>query len=433
MPDTIQKIVDQLLCTQCGTCVAVCPVQAIEMHETPAGMLVAQVLSDRCTSCGECRRICPGDSILLNLPDGVDPFKGVVSGAYVGHACDKVIRASGQSGGVVSGLLLYLLETDRINAALVTTMPQDGSLRPNPVLARTREEILSAQGSKYCPVASNSVLRQIIPNESIATVGISCQMHGIYNLATVHSALTAGVNYRIGLFCDRTLLYSCINQMSQNARLKVEDIAGLEYRSKARNGWPGEVCFKLHSGDQRFFPSTLRTRLKDYFTPPRCRLCFDKMNIMSDLSVGDAWGISDSATGDSVIIARNEKAETLLKDACDQGYLELEPIDIDLIFMAQSIETRRRDFTAFTSTWAEMGKAAPENKGLEASCRSSIEPSARESYKRKLLFNYRVARSNSRQKVLLNVYYRQLTDRFRLRLISLYHNFTLKLRSTNQP
>ncbi|OEU66735.1 MAG: hypothetical protein BBJ57_09465 [Desulfobacterales bacterium PC51MH44] len=398
--NSVKDVVDRHLCTQCGTCVSVCPVGAIEMRETPTGLLSPSVLGEKCVQCGKCLELCPGLAVEISLPEGVDPFRGKVCAAYVGHACDELVRSTGQSGGVVSALLLYLLEAGRVNAALVTTMPADGSLRPKPMLARTRSDILAAQGSKYCPVAANTALKDIAANDCIAVVGSSCQIHGISMLTQHRNALKGNIQCKIGLFCDRTMLYTCIDMMAKNAELDRTEIAGLKYRSKARNGWPGEVCFQLDSGQNRYFPSSLRIRLKDYFTPPRCRLCFDKMNVLSDLSIGDAWGVSKLAKGDSVVIARNDKAVSLLKDACDSGFLRLREIDAELIFKGQGVEQRRQDFVAYSDVWREMGRTLPEYKGLDSGFLVLVDSTTRSVFRRKLSLNCRVAESKTKQTAL---------------------------------
>lgn len=311
---------------------------------------------DKCVACGKCLEVCPGLTVELDLSESVDPFKGAVSAAYVGHALDEQVRSKGQSGGIVSALLLYLLESGQVDAALVTKLPVDGSLRPVPVLARTRSDILAAQGSKYCPVALNTMLKDVNPGDRIAVVGISCQMHGLQMLTRHQKDLEDTVKYKIGLFCDQTMLYTCIDMMAKNARLARSEIAGLEYRSKARNVWPGKVCFQLNSGQNLYFPPSLRMSLKDYFTPPRCRLCFDKMNILSDLSIGDPWGISNSSKkGESAVIARNDKGVSTLKEACDGGFLKLREIDAELIFQGQDIERKRKNFFTYSEIWRAIG------------------------------------------------------------------------------
>jgi len=420
MSDTVQKVLNNQLCCQCGTCVAVCPVDAIEMRETPAGMLTAFILDEKCIACGECLRSCPGPGVKLNLPNHVDPFQGEVYCAFVGHANEEVVRAGGQSGGVVSGLLLYLLETGRIDSALVTSMPQNGSLRPMPKLARTRQDILSAQGSKYCPVATNAILKSGETRERIATVGVSCHMHGINKLAQNSNTVAANIQYRIGLFCDRTLLYTCIDQMARDAKLGMGKISGLEYRSKARNGWPGEVCFHLVSGENQYYPSSLRMRLKDYFTPPRCRLCFDKMNILADLSVGDAWGISESNKGDSVIIARNEKGLSLLKEATRMKYLTLREISPYLVFKAQNVDARRVSYTIFSDLWREMGYIAPKFEGIKTEYLAHVDISAIASCRKLFLFNKCLVDKLTKSSVLASVKKQHFVDKFRTFILKLF-------------
>lgn len=394
---SVQEVVDDRLCVQCGTCVPVCPQQAITMRETPAGMLVASVQADRCVHCGLCRSACPGADLPVGAAGRGDPFKGDVRRAYAGAAGEEAVRVSGQSGGVASALLLFLFETSRIDAALVTSMPDDGSLRPLSKLARTREEVLSAQGSKYCPAAPCALLGRFRAGERAAVVGIPCQMHGIHKLAGTGSPLASAVHYRIGLFCDRTLLYSCIDEMARQARLGLDSVTGLEYRSKGRMGWPGEVCFHLVSGERRYFPPTLRTSLKEFFTPWRCRLCFDKLNVFSDLAIGDAWGISQSPAGQSVILARSEKGDALVRAAVTQGFLDANEIEAERIFLGQNIEKRRHDFSSFMRLAEKRGERVPEYNGLSARFLKAADEEPDRLNERRLSYSLELANSQSKK------------------------------------
>ena len=236
---------------------------------------------------------------------------------------------------------------------------------------------------------------------SIVAVGVSCQIQGIHRLMQAQNTLTANIQYKVGLLCDCTLLYTCIDMMAENAGLDRTEIVGLEYRSKARNGWPGEVCFQLDSGESKFFRSSLRIGLKDYFTPPRCRLCFDKMNIFSDISIGDTWGISNlDEKGDSVVIARNERGVSLLEDACNNGFLKLRAIDAELIFKGQGVEQRRRDFAAYSDLWREMGRILPEYKGFDSGFLASVDSATKNISRRKLLLNCRIAEGKTKETTL---------------------------------
>jgi NAD-dependent dihydropyrimidine dehydrogenase PreA subunit len=52
-------VVDQDKCTACGSCVEVCPVEAIVMDEK------AKVDADKCVDCGACVDECPVEAISL--------------------------------------------------------------------------------------------------------------------------------------------------------------------------------------------------------------------------------------------------------------------------------------------------------------------------------------------------------------------------------
>ena len=370
------------------------------MRETPAGLLVAAVQEDKCDHCGLCRLVCPGAELELQGLEGVDPFKGRIVNAYSGHASEEALRASGQSGGVVSALLLFLLETGRINRALTAAMPMDGSLRPRPLLARTRDEVLAAQGSKYCPTAPCALLGDVENGERIAVVGIPCQMHGMQRAMRQGSTLVSGITYKIGLFCDRTLLYSCQEHMARQARLKMSHLAGLEYRSKKRNGWPGEVCFHLVSGEKRFFPPALRMGVKDFYTPPRCRLCFDKLNVFADVAVGDAWGVAPSAQGDSVLLARNEMGDQLIREAMARGYVQAREVDAELVFRGQGGERRRRDFSSFMRLSSLAGRPLPKYIGMAPVFLQAGDRALDACNGRRLLYSLRIAGSVTREKAL---------------------------------
>ncbi len=397
---SVQQVVDEQLCVQCGICVPACPVGAITMRETPAGLLVADVQEEKCDHCGVCRLLCPGAELELEGLEGIDPFKGRIVNAYSGHAGEAKMRASGQSGGVVSALLLFLLETGRIDRALTTAMPMDGSLRPRPLLARTRDEVLAAQGSKYCPAAPCALLGDIEDGERVAVVGIPCQMHGVRRAMRQGSTLISGITYKIGLFCDRTLLYSCMEHMTRQARLKMSQLAGLEFRSKKRNGWPGEVCFHLVSGEKRFFPPALRMSVKDFYTPPRCRLCFDKLNVFADVAVGDAWGVAPSVEGDSVLLARNEIGDQLIREAMARGYVQAREVDAELVFRGQGSERRRLDFSSFMRLSSLAGRPLPDYKGMAPGFLRAGDTSLDAQNRRPLHYSLRIAGSATREKAL---------------------------------
>src|SRR5437868_14601997 len=76
--------------------------------------------------------------------------EGVSKDIVLARATDPVLAEVGQDGGLVSALLLYALEHDIIDAALVSYLEGDGTTwKAIPGVARTKEDMLASAGSRY--------------------------------------------------------------------------------------------------------------------------------------------------------------------------------------------------------------------------------------------------------------------------------------------
>ncbi len=359
--DNILHVLERHLCTGCGTCAGVCPVNAIEMVEWQSGELRPEIEGALCIDCGLCLKVCPGINVRRTKASLGDPFVGEISAAYAGQITNKNLLATAQSGGIVTGLLLHALEVGYIDAALVTSQNVNGIVRPVVKLTDDPDEIISAQQSKYCPVALNAFLPDIRKSSRrIAVVGLPCHMHGLWNIGKEFPDLLKNVVMRIGLFCDRTLTYGAIDSLIKTAGLKEHNVADFRYRSKKWRGWPGDVYIKNNHGEEINLPREIRYMIKEKFTPIRCRLCYDKLNTFADISVGDSYGISESVEGMSSIIIRNENIHKLILSARDSGSIRLQDVDPYRIVCGQAIEARRKQFAMFSSTWERMGYISPK-------------------------------------------------------------------------
>ena len=78
----------------------------------------------------------------------------------------------------MSALLVWALENDVIDAALVSALEGDGtSWKAVPAVARTRAEVLATAGSRYTYSANPMAYAEAIEGgaERIALVGMGCQ------------------------------------------------------------------------------------------------------------------------------------------------------------------------------------------------------------------------------------------------------------------
>ncbi len=411
--NTVRTVVDQHLCLSCGTCVSACPQNAISMVELPCGLLVASVDESLCNGCGLCYRVCPGDHLTKgSLRAEEDPFVGPVITVYCGQASDSRILQNGQSGGIATALLSQLMETGQIDQAIVTRMPKDGSLRPIVSVATNRSEILPAQGSQYCPVALNTIF-SAIPKEGYsktAVVGLPCHFHGLRNLYPLqYNSLL-----KIGLICDRIMSFCAKDFFITKVGVSRKNIISIRYRDKALGGWPGDVGIEDGSGNTHRVKQSIRHWCKGRFTPPRCYLCFDKMNVLADIVLGDAWGVRESKEGHSVILTRTERGQKLIDSVRKSGAIAVDPIDPRLVFGGQEIDRKRLDWTAYSHCWREMGNALPD-LGIQERWEADLSAVNLEPYKRKLRQSLSLATAKSSSTLLagaLAAYRREQFRRF---------------------
>ncbi|WP_367359954.1 polysaccharide pyruvyl transferase family protein [Syntrophus sp. (in: bacteria)] len=363
-PGDISAIVEQRLCCSCGACACVCRQEAISFKETPGGHLFPEIDRKKCSACGLCYRVCPSVTVGTEMLSALStsPFEGNALECHVGKAADKEIYANSQSGGIVSALLLYLLDSREIEAAVVSAMAPGDPPRPIVLCASSREQILSAQKSKYCPVPALEILGEVRRSKiPVALVGLPCHFHGLSTMADIDGSLSGLVKYKIGLVCDRILTYSAIDYLIRQAGLAASGTVRFDFRDKACRGYPGNVVIGPPGLEPTVLPDGARNRIKNAFTPARCRICFDKMNVLADLTVCDPHGLrkTDRKGGESAVIVRTEQGRTLIRRAAADGRLHLRAADHREIMAGQRIDRKRREWRGYTEVWHGFGMELP--------------------------------------------------------------------------
>jgi len=360
----VADIAETRLCCSCGACEWACPEKAISYVETVGGYLLPKIDFAACTDCGICTSVCPGAGLAPALADRLpsNPFIGTALQTYVGKATNRDLYANSQSGGIVSALLAHALETGEIAGAITAVMVAGNPPKTIARLVKSIEEIRQAQKSKYCPVPLLSVLDEIEELEKpVAFVGVACQIHGLCNILERFPCLKEKISFTIGLICDRTMTYGAVDFLLKKAGLAQESERMLHFRDKACGGYPGNVNVIYSDGCSASLPSSIRIRIKDFFTPACCRLCFDKMNVFADISVGDPWGIdgADRIGGESVAIIRTEAGKRIFQNALKNSAVTAREITYDEVLSGQKIEQKRAEWDGYMEAWKSLDRPLP--------------------------------------------------------------------------
>jgi coenzyme F420 hydrogenase subunit beta len=345
----VVSLVKDGLCTGCGTCVGVCPLSALKMvKDEPKGIYVPRLNSKKCNRCGICLTVCPGHSVdfkQLNIcffgKEPENAFLGNYLNCYIGYSSDYKIRYKSSSGGLVTALLIFALEEGLIDGALVTRMSRNDPLEPQPFIARSRDEIITASKSKYCPVPANIAIKEILEAEEgkFAIVGLPCHIWGVRKAELSNKELKDKIILHFGLFCSHVPSFLATEFILNRIGVRKEDIAELSYRGE---GWPGYMCITLAHPKQ----TLIRLNYMDYYSsgfgsflfwPTRCTLCPDALAELADISFGDAWlpELMVDKIGTSMVISRSIIGDRLLDNAQEKGRIELSAINEEDIIRAQ--------------------------------------------------------------------------------------------------
>lgn len=347
MKENIQFVSDGYLCSNCGACSAICPKNAISFQTTNIGRLYASV-DHTCVECGLCVKVCPSLDRLSFPQIDTDPYIGNILSVDIGRSTNQEYYQNAQSGGVCTSILAYLFDTRAIDAAVVCRMEYDVLPKVSAIIVTDKGALKSVQKSCYTPVNLLSCLRETHRYSSVAIVGLPCHIQGVVALMKV-SRKFANITYKIGLICDRTLCSGIQNVICSYIDESLESIKidwrrkDFNYKEKYYDYKSAPVVVYDKKGWMTVMPNVYRFALKDMFTAPRCRICYDKLNTFCDITLGDPWLMSgvDWKHGASLVMARTEKGMTLLREMQLQKKLILSSRNIQEVVNGQRIKERK--------------------------------------------------------------------------------------------
>ena len=307
--DLETRILKPDLCCACGGCLGLCPYFQV-MQENVA-------LIEPCgLSEGRCYEVCPRTVVDLEalnqsvFGQGRDDYSlGTHRAVLMSQAQDHEVRSRGQYGGTVTGILLHALASGLIDGAIMAGKSARYGLLPEPVLARTTEEVLAATGSKYTACPTLKILdRSLRECRRLAVVGRPCQVTALRKRMRIEPELQDQVVLTIGLFCMWALNYKKLarhlkGQLDLDRARKVD----IPYNRFVVTMEPGEV---------RELPFEPIRQLRN----PTCDLCFDFTSEFADLSVGSTEWKEDWNT----LIVRTDRGEKMVASAKSAGRLVVE-------------------------------------------------------------------------------------------------------------
>ncbi len=340
-PPQILQVVEDDLCIACGACIPACPAKVVlPVYNLMRGAYEVEIRDGGpCLTCEDkpCDAVCPGIHTdfpkLLRLNDRIPPDQssdvsrfGPVRSVYLGYAPDHRDNGISSSGGIVRRLIESALEQG-IPVICLTK----GEFRYEPAVLNSPTDLGRVTGSIYHGVGFFEAIELIRSlDRPCYLVSTPCQLAGILKYADICEPGIAGkIALRIGLICGWMYSDHALKAFLSFKGVP-EPVLDAQYRGEDKVGRL-KITTKNHriNSDRRKFPDT--SAALDYgssFSSAanrlRCRLCQDHLNVLCDIAVGDAWLKRKSQDKLSIIVARTEAGDQILKTLQQEGSMILE-------------------------------------------------------------------------------------------------------------
>jgi coenzyme F420 hydrogenase subunit beta len=355
------EVVATNVCTGCAACVMACPRDVLEYDHSqtyhPFNVELSTAFDD-CVhgqrGCDICTRACPRfrdwevecDQALFGRVRQADEVSGIRRGVFLCRAADPEVLEAAQDGGLVSALLIWGLETGRVEGALTSRLSSTRLWDGEPFLATTRTEVLEAAGSRYTyaatPLAMAEAERRGL--KRLALVGMSCQasINGTLQARRVNK-YARRIEITLGLLCSKSFAYDGMRQVIAEYGVPLEDVAKVNIKGRFQ-------LWRRSTGEQVEIP------LKQLAAATRegCKLCPDFAAEHADIATGglgqrDGWTLA---------VVRTARGEEWLREAEAAGVVTVRPGEEDPAALALMAKLAARS----RERWpAELGgdRAAP--------------------------------------------------------------------------
>ncbi|WP_040661642.1 Coenzyme F420 hydrogenase/dehydrogenase, beta subunit C-terminal domain [Neptuniibacter caesariensis] len=333
---TIKDVVDYQLCAGCGMCAVQTDdlqmIEVIDLGKRPDGKSIDQHVPD----------YCPGAGLQRSKPDNLpDSSKvlfdawGPVLEVWEGYASDEGIRYKASSGGGITALASYLLDSHSATRVIHTGQNKSSACRTETVVSKSSKELLDHSGSRYCASSPCEGVDEIFVNEgSSVFIGKPCDSAALRLRTNTDDVLASKVALNISFFCAGTPSSEGNVSLVEREGIAINYLKSLKYRGE---GWPGLWrAIKTDGQCQELTYADSWGYLQQY-RQWRCYICPDHSGEFSDISFGDPWhnAPEEGDLGKSMIVVRTERGREALHKAVSSGYITLEREDLNILPLSQ--------------------------------------------------------------------------------------------------
>lgn len=181
--------------------------------------------------------------------DNPEYYIGEFEKCYAAYSKDEDIRSGAASGGVVSTLLIFLLENGYIDGALVSKQRiADGKIVTESIIATTKEEILDCRTSIYSYFPLEKSFEKLLRfSGNLAVVMLPCQFRMMAKYMERYEEFQDRIKYKVALFCGGVAYEELLYRIIDKNHIDLNDVERIFYR---KGHWRGNTVVRFNDGQE---------------------------------------------------------------------------------------------------------------------------------------------------------------------------------------
>jgi NAD-dependent dihydropyrimidine dehydrogenase PreA subunit len=346
------EVKNKSLCCGCRACEQICAHKAIRMSEDEKGFLYPMVDSATCTECGSCIKVCP----ILNTEKTLNKSEAAV---YAAQNLNRDTLKNSSSGGIFSVIAEFVIN----QGGLVYGAAFDEGMKLSHIRIADKKDLFRLRGSKYLQSDINDTFQQtkedLKSGKWVYYTGTPCQLAGLklFLRKEYENLLTSD------LICHGTpsqkIFSTVINHLEKERKAIVIDYS---FRDKKINGWSCSSSCHIKRNEKKSMLN-YDHHMNAYFNAfiggaimrDVCYQCkFSRKERVGDITLADYWGvekyhpeIKDIDKGISLLLLNNDKARMFFNKCLT-----------NVVYMESEL-------TYAISTNVNLSKATPYNKDVD--------------------------------------------------------------------
>lgn len=342
--ETLKDVIKADLCLGCGLCNLNFDDKSAKIklkYSSQKGHKIPSNIDTNSVNAQAAFSICPGKGYQINTEaktispgEGYHLDLGYYDKLSVVNGVDPAYRQNASSSGIMIAIANYLIQTKRVDKAIVTRFTYGAKGVTTQTYATSDlNELIDSQGSKYCPVDMSELVEYLkinSSNESYVFIGTPCQIAAFRQIQNKVKDLN--IKFFIGNFCGGFKSYNNMNRLISMHKIRPQEVDFFRFRG---GGQPGSMEIRSNGKKVNIkYPEYVKTT--GYSKLKRCHLCVDATAELADFACGDAWLKEfEDKEPTSIVITRNEKATAILKELEAKNQLKIGQISESDVIKSQ--------------------------------------------------------------------------------------------------